>query len=57
MFTLINNFKSNVNINHLLNTLQNLSRRQNNKKKLKSFIIKILKINLLITGFKLVATS
>ncbi len=40
MFTLINNFKSNININHLLNALQNLSRRQNDKKKLKFFIVK-----------------
>ncbi len=40
VFILINNFKSNININYLLNALQNLSRRQNNKKKLKSFIVK-----------------
>ena len=40
VFILINNFKSNININHLLNTLQNLSRRQNNEKKLKFLIVK-----------------
>ena len=40
VFTLINNFKSNININHLLNALQNLSRRQNNEKKLKFLIVK-----------------
>jgi len=40
VFTLINNLKSNINIDHLLNALQNLSRRQNNEKKLKFLIVK-----------------
>ncbi len=40
VFILINNFKNNININHLLNALQNLSRRQNDEKKLKSLIVK-----------------
>ncbi len=40
VFTLINNFKSNININHLSDALQNLSRKQNDKKKLKSLIVK-----------------
>ncbi len=40
VFTLINNFKSNINIDHLSDALQNLSRRQNDKEKLKSLIAK-----------------